>query len=362
MSVDPGFARDRVVVTQVFAWDHNPTPADLRSFFDSAITRLAALPAVQHVGAVSAMPFIESNINIQSVIEIGGRPPVTEGEAPSAHVSVATPGYFEAMRIPLKAGRHLEARDGHDAPLVVVISESMARRYWRGGDEPIGQTLAFRFSGRPRRATIVGVVGSLRHDTLDRAARDELFVPLAQMPFGSMTFVVRGAGDPAALLEPVRAAIWSVNPAQTIHRAATLEELVARTVSPRRFALAVLIGFAGIALLLAVGGVYGVLSAIMTTRLREVGLRVALGASRSDIVRLVLRRGGVLAVTGLAIGLAGSLAAATLLRGFLFEIAPTDPVALAMSAALMTLAALAACYIPARRAAAADPVAVLRTE
>jgi predicted permease len=362
MGVDPGFQRDRVLVAQVFAWDHNPKPADLTRFFATTLDRLQALPAVQHAGAVSAMPFIESNINIQSIIVIAGRPEPTQGEAPRAFLSVASPGYFAAMSIPLKAGRLLEERDGADSKRVAVITESLARRYWKALDEPLGQTLRFRFSGTPAEVEIVGVVASLRHDSLDRGSRDELFMPLAQMPFGSMTFVVRAATDASALLDPVRAAIWDVNPAQTIYRAATLDELVANTVSPRRFALAVILGFAAVAVLLAIGGVYGVLTAITTARLREVGVRVALGASWWNIVQWVLGRGLVMAGVGVAVGLAGSLGAAQLLRRFLFQIGPSDPVALATGSAVMLLAAAVACYVPARRAAAADPLTVLRME
>lgn len=362
MRVDPGFQRERVLVAQVFAWDSNPKPEQLRAFFDSTISRLSTLPSVQSAGAVSAMPFIESNINIQSVIAISGRPEPTEGEAPRASLSVATPGYFEAMQIPLKAGRLLDERDGPKSKRVIVITDTLARRYWSSDDDPIGDTLRFRFSGTPVESEIVGVLGSLRHDSLDQSARDEVFIPFAQMPFGSMTFVVRSASDATSLLEPTRAAIWGVNPAQTIYRSATLDELVLKTVSPRRFALAVVIGFAGVALLLAIAGVYGVLSAIMTARLREVGVRVALGASRWDIVRLVIARGLVMAGIGVVIGLAGSLGAARLLRSFLFQITPADPVALAAAVSLMTLAAVAACYLPARRAASADPVEMLRTE
>lgn len=222
--------------------------------------------------------------------------------------------------------------------------------------------MRFRFSGALTDVEVVGIVGALRHDSLDHGARDELFMPLAQMPFGSMTFVVRSAGDASSLIEPARSVIWGVNPAQTIYRTATLDELVRKTVSPRRFALAILIGFALVALLLAVAGVYSVLSAIITARLREVGLRVALGASRWDIIRLVLARGLAMAGIGLAIGLAASLGAAQLLRSFLFAITPADPIAITVSAVVMTLAALAACYLPARRAASADPVTVLRAE
>ena len=245
---------------------------------------------------------------------------------------------------------------------VAVISEAMARRYWTSLEDALGDRIRFRFSGTPTEVEVVGIVGSLRHETLDGNARDELFMPLAQRPFGSMTFVVRSAGDASGLLEPTRAAIWATNPSQTIYRSATLDELVAKTISPRRFALAVIIGFAGLALLLAVVGVYGVLSAIMTTRLREVGLRVALGASRWDIIQLVVGRGLLLTTAGLVIGLAGALGVGRLLQGFLFGITATDPVAVGASAGFMLLAALIACYLPARRAAGADPITVLRVE
>ena len=245
---------------------------------------------------------------------------------------------------------------------MAVITDTLARRYWSENEDPIGAKLRFRFSGTQTDVEVVGVVGALRHDRLDRAARAELFMPLAQMPFGSMTFVVRTAGDAAPLLEPVRATIWAVNPQQTIYRSATLDELVQNTVSPRRFALGIMLSFAALALLLAIAGIYGVLSAITNARRREVGLRVALGASRWDIVGLTFRSGVRMAGLGLLVGLGGSLAAAQLLRTFLFEVTPIDPATIGASAAVMGLAALAACYLPARRAAAADPVTVLRSE
>jgi putative ABC transport system permease protein len=350
------------MVAQVFAWDYNPEPADLRRFFDTTLQRLQALPAVQHAGAVSAMPFIEANINISAAFAIKGRPQPAEGEAPRAFLSIATPGYFDAMRIPLLAGRGLQRHDGPDSKPVAVISETLARRYWPTVPAAVGETMRFRFAGNPTEVEVVGVVGALRHDSLDRAPRDEVFMPLAQKPYGSMTFVVASAADATALLEPVRSAIWAVNPQQTIYRSVTLDELVANTITPRRFTLSVMIAFAAVSLLLAVAGVYSVLSAIITSRAREVGLRVALGASRADIVLLVLGRGIAMASAGLILGIAGSFGAAQLLRSFLFGITPTDPLAMTSAALVMTLAAIAACYFPARRAATSDPIAVLRTD
>jgi putative ABC transport system permease protein len=361
LSVDPGFRRDHVMVLQVFAYGFN-SPAESQTFFDRAVRRLRSLPGVQSVGTVSAMPFIESNINIEGEIAISGRPAPAPGEASRAYLTVASPGYFEALRVPLKRGRLLDQRDGPEGTRVVVVSEDFARRHWGPDDDPIGDRVRARFSGAPIDAEIVGVVASLRHDSLDASPREEIFLPHAQMPFGSITFTVRTAGDAASLIEPAKAAIWEINPEQTIYRTATLDELVTKTVSPRRFALAVLVAFALVALLLAAGGVYGVLSAVTTSRLREVGVRVALGASRWNIVRWVVGRGLVLAGLGIAIGMAGALGAGRLLRAFLFQVTPADPVSVVSAGLVMLFAAVAACYVPARRASSADPVEVLRME
>ena len=266
------------------------------------------------------------------------------------------------MRIPVLAGRTLDDRDGAISKPVTVVSDTFARRHWPSEQAALGQKLRLRFTGTPLEVEIVGVVASLRHDALDQAARPELFLPFEQVPFGSMTFVVRSATDATTLLEPVRAAIWSVDPGQTIYRSATLDELVTKTVSPRRFALGIIVGFAAISLFLAVVGVYGVLNAIIAARLREVGVRVALGASRGDILRLVVGRGLAMTAIGLVMGVAGALGAGRLLQSFLFGITPQDPIVISGSSVVMLAAALAACYFPARRAASADPITVLRVE
>ncbi len=362
LRVDPGFRRDHVMALQVFANDHNPTPPQLWSFFDNAFERLRQLPAVESVGAVSAMPFIESNINIQSHFAVVGRPVVADAGDARAYITVATPGYFDVMHIALLRGRHLDDHDRRDSKRVAVISEELARRHWPPDDDPIGDRLRATFQGRSGEVEIVGVAAALRHDSLEIPARPEVFIPLAQVPFGSMTFVVRTSGDPSTLLEAAKAAIWDVNPAQPIYRVATVDELVMRTVSPRRFTLAVLFTFAAVALLLAAGGVYGVMSAVTTARVREMGVRVALGAGWWDIVRWVLARGLTIAGIGIAAGLAGALGAGQLLRGFLFRVNPIDWLALTGAAFVMITAALLACYLPARRAAVADPVVALRSE
>jgi putative ABC transport system permease protein len=298
---------------------------------------------------------------MRGAFRVVGRPEPAQGEEPRTSFNVATPGYFAVMRIPLRRGRLLDARDGAEAPRVAVISDALAARYWRDED-PIGDRIAFRYAGQPLEVEIVGVAGSSRHDGLDRQARTEVFLPHAQTPTGSMTLVARTSLDPRLLIEPAQAAVWAIDPLQTFYRTATLDELVDRTLVTRRFALVVLTGFSLLALLLAAAGLYGVLSSIASQYRREIGVRLALGARWADIVRLLLARGLAIAGVGVLVGLVVAAGGARLIRGFLFDIAPTDPLALGGAAALMLLVAGLASYLPARRAAAADPVEVLRAE
>ncbi len=361
LNVDTGFRKDGVMVLQMFSWDRNPGPVALRSFFDRVRERVDALPGVEEVGGVQAMPFLESNVDIRSAVRLVDRPAPSPGNEVRSSVNVVTPGYFAVMHVrPLK-GRMLDQRDGPDAPRTVVVSEAFAERYLLGID-PIGQRVEFRVTGKPMQAEIVGVMKALRHDTLDVAPRAEILIPFAQSPSGSMTLVARTSVDPRTLIEPAKAEVWAIDPLQTFYRTATLDELVGRTLTARRFALIVLTGFAALALLLAAAGLYGVLTAIVSQYRREIGVRVALGADWADIVRLVVSRGLAVSALGVAVGLAGALGGARLLTRFLFSVVPTDPVALGGAAALMLSISAIACYLPARRAANADPVEVLRIE
>jgi putative ABC transport system permease protein len=237
----------------------------------------------------------------------------------------------------------------------------LARRYFANRN-PQGHRIGLRFNGAPIEVEVVGVVGAARHERLDEPPRMELFLPHAQSPSGSMTIVARTAVDPRTLIEPAKAAIWTIDPMQTFYRTATLDELVGRTLTARRFALIVLTGFATLAMLLAAAGLYSVLSAIASQYRREIGVRVALGASWTDIVRLVVSRGLLVSGVGVAAGLAGAVGGARLLSRFLFSVVPTDPVAIGGAATLMFAISAVACYLPARRAANADPVDVLRME
>jgi putative ABC transport system permease protein len=361
LNVDTGFDREHVMVMQMFAWDRNPGPPALRSFHDRITAKVASIPGVEQVGVVQAMPFIESNIDIQDQMRLVDQPPPQPGEEIRASYNVASPDYFAVLGVrPLK-GRLLSPTDGPTSPRVVVVSDAFAARYLRDID-PVGQRLEIRRQGKPIQMEIVGVVPSLRHERLDQAARAEVVVPFAQAPTGSMTLIARTSVDPATMIETAKREIWTIDPLQTFYRTATLEELVDRTLITRRFALIVLTGFAALALLLAAAGLYGVLSTIAAQYRKEIGVRMALGAAWLDILQLVVKRGLIVSAVGVAVGLAGVIGGARILRGFLFSVTPTDPVAIGGAALLMLLIAAVACYIPARRAAGQDPVQALRVD
>jgi putative ABC transport system permease protein len=360
-SVDPGFAPEGVVALQVFAWDRNPTAPRIRAFFDVTLERLRALPGVATAGAVSAMPFASANIDIKSPLEIVGRASAPRADQPGTYVTVATPGYFTAMAIPLRAGRLVDDRDTERAPVVALVSDALARREW-GTASPLGARLAIQWQGKRVESEIVGVVGQIRHDSLDGAARPEVFFAFAQVPFASMTYVLKGTGRPEALIEAAKREVWAVDPLQTFYETGSVARWVEASVVRQRFSMTLMSTLAGIALLLCATGIYGVISFTTVQRTREIGVRMALGANRGTIQRMVLREGaGVIALGGLT-GLVAAVAASRSLRAMLFEIEPGDPLTLAAVSSLVAVVGLAACYFPARRATRIDPAIALRSD
>jgi putative ABC transport system permease protein len=361
LQVDTGFRKDGVLVLQMFAWDRNQGPAALRTFHSRITASVARIPGVESVGTVQAMPFIESNVDIQSAVRLIDQPAPPPGEEIRSSINVVSPGYFNVMGVRLLDGRLLDDRDGAEAPRAVLVSDAFVERYLEGIN-PVGQRIEYRSAGRPAQAQIVGVVRSLRHDRLDAAPRAEILIPFAQSPTGTITLVARTKIDPQVLIANAKAEVWSVDPLQTFFRTATLDELVDRTLITRRFALVVLTGFAALAMLLAAAGLYGVLTTIVSQYRREIGVRMALGAAWIDILRLVVMRGLVVSALGVAVGLVGVLGGARVLQSFLFSVAPTDPIAIGGAAVLMLTIAAIACYIPASRAAHEDPVMALRVD
>jgi putative ABC transport system permease protein len=357
--VDPGFAQAQVTTLQVFASDRNETPQKLAAFFETALERLRALPGTIAVGAVSAMPFAEANLNIRSSIVIDGRPPALEGDDALIYTTVVAGDYFRAMSIPLERGRLIDRTDRAGSARVAVISRSAARKFWPGAD-PIGAKVKVRFTGRAIECEIVGIVGDARHEALDRAPRAELFLAHPQTPFGGMTFAVRTQPGSPSSLQHMKQAIWSVDPQQAFYNTSTVEQMISRTLVGRRFLVAILTGFGIAALVLAAAGLYGVMSFSTGQRSREFGVRVALGARPGDILAMVVRQGLMLALAGIGAGLALAIVLTRLLSGLLFGVTATDPLTYAAVAIGILVLCGVSCYVPARRAVRADPLVSLR--
>jgi putative ABC transport system permease protein len=268
--------------------------------------------------------------------------------------------YFRTLGITLLRGRAFTAQDGSDAPRVMVINEAMARRFFPDVD-PLGRRIAFNSTdGAPVWREIIGVVKDVRHKSLDDDPRPEMYFPFAQFPSPFMTVVVRTAGNPLALAAAARSQVLSVDKDRPISNIHTMEELLARSVAPRRFQMLLLGVFAAVALALAAVGIYGVMSYAVTERTHEIGVRLALGANKRDVLRLMVGQGMILAGLGVICGLAGAFALTRLMTGLLFEVSATDPATFATITLLLTVVALLACFIPARRAAKVDPMIALR--
>jgi putative ABC transport system permease protein len=357
ISVDPGFRKENLLALQVFAWDRNTTPEKRAAFFRETLDRLDALPGVIAAGAATAPPFfLKSDMAINLDITIEGRG--TAQQPLSVFQNTVTPTYFQAMGIPLRAGRTFSDQDVRASTAVALINDTLARQSWPN-QNPIGQRITPRFGGSRE---IVGVVGDVRHGGLDQAARPEVFIPHAQSGTGSMTYVVRTASDPAPLMQRVKAEIWAVDRLQTFYATGVMEDLIDSSLVERRFTLTLLGIFAGVALFLAIVGLYGVVSLLTTQRTNEIGVRVALGASTRDILQLVVGHGIKLVLVGIVVGLFGAFLTTRLLTTLLFGVTPTDPSTFLLAGALLLIVAAGASLIPARRAARIDPLVALRYE
>jgi putative ABC transport system permease protein len=357
---DLGFEVERRAALQLFLWDLYPQRGARDQAAAAIAERMEALPGVREVAIVSALPFHPSQIDATDELGILGRPPLP-GERRIVHTTVASPEYFPLAGIPVVEGRAFDDRDRAGAPAVAVINRTLARRYFPGED-PIGKRVSVGVMSAPAEREIVGVVGDVRPTTFDSDPRAELYVPFAQSGNGSLTYVVETAGDPTPLLPALRAAVWDVNPDQSIYHAAAVEDLVAATLATRRFHLLLVGCLSAAALALAMVGIYGLLSYLTRQRTAEIGVRMALGASRGSVASLVVGSGLRLAAAGVALGLAGALLVTRFLRPLLYRVEPADPSTFVQIGLLVIAVCALACYLPARRAAAADPVTALRAE
>ena len=362
VNVDLGFAPGNTVALQVFAWDRQADDDARVNFFRETLQNIRALPGVAAAGAVSSFPLGLADITIETPLGIHDRPPPPLGEEPSTAISQVTPGYFDTMRIPLRAGRRFDERDDAERPGVAVINGTLARRHWPDGD-PLTERLTVQVWGQAFDAEVVGVVGATRAQGFDSSRRPEVFIPHAQgSASGEMTYVVRTAGDPAASVAAIQGAVRAVDPLQTFYSVATVEQLLSDTLAARRFTTTLLVLFALAALTLAGLGIYGVIAVATAQRTREIGLRLAMGARPLDVVRMVVVGALVLAGSGVVFGVVAAVWTSQFLTSLLFGIAPTDVATLAGVAVLLLLVGVSAAWLPARRAARVDPLVGLRTE
>jgi len=355
LDVPPGFEARGLVTGEV---DVAYSDRDkVIAFYDGLVARLAAIPGTTAAGAASQIP-LGGNFDVWGV-HVEGQAAANPDEDPSADFYAVTPGYRRAMGIPLVRGRDLDARDSRNGPPVALVSESLARRFWL--DDPLGKRLKLGGTDGPWR-TVVGVVGDVRHHGLDTRPRLQAYVPHAQTEHSGMTLVLRSAAPPAEVARALRDAVTASDPDVPVSSLRSGADLVEAAVAERRFASRLLGLFALAAVGLVAVGLVGALAQIVSTRTREIGVRLVLGARRSQVLALLLRHGLLPALAGLGLGLAAAPFAARALAPILFEVSPFDPTTLAAAALAIASTAALACVVPARRAARVDPAVVLRGE
>jgi len=364
LAVDPGFAPDRLLIADTELSPSKYADAARRSaFYADVIERVSALPGVVSAGYVNFPPLTFKGG--RALLTIEDKPPPEQREATRNMVSdrVVAGDYFRALGVPLLAGRVFDTRDTGDAPLAALVNQALARRHWPGED-PIGKRLRF---GPSPWFTVVGVLGDVRQMSLDAESEPELFLSADQ--FGAVgpflwpkSLVVRTQGDPLAIAAELRNAVWAVDPNQPVSGIRPMGDVFDAELAARNTQLTLVGAFAALALLLAAAGLYGVLSYAVSQRTAEIGLRMALGAQRGNVVRSVLRNALSLAALGLVLGVIGALVATRLIASFLFGVSAADPTTFGIVAASILLVTLAASYVPARRAASVDPMTALRTD
>jgi putative ABC transport system permease protein len=359
--VEPGFETDqRLSVTTILPRPKYNAEERQVAFYDQAVERLRAVPGVKAVALTSVVP-ISGSDEIYS-IDFEGRPPLPAGQGVSAIYYLVSPGYFETMGIPLLKGRTFTDQDRSGAARVAIVSDLFVRRHYPNQD-PIGQRIRIGRNSNIVRE-IVGVVGSVKHYGLNESAMAQMYEPFRQMPNTTMSFVLETSVDPGSLTAAVRQAIQHVDPEQPVANATALSTMLANSLAMPRVQALLLGVFAAIALLLAAVGLYGVMAYAVSQRTQEIGIRMALGAGRSSVLRMVLRQAFILTSTGLVIGLAGAIALgrvlATVLEPLLYQVKPADVTTLVVVPAVLATAALVATLIPARRATNVDPIQALR--
>jgi len=363
--VDPGFKAERVLsATLTLPARKYAQPTDINNFFNQLLERLSATPGVEAATIAYDHPL---QSNWLDSFQIEGRVATTDSQAPSANFIPVGPKYFDTVKAEIVRGRAFTPQDDPDHPGVVIVNESFVRQYFPG-EEPLGRRMRpsppVRIWQNQRLTSfeIVGVVRDVKFDGLAASSEPAYYLPASQAPLNDMTILVRTTSDPRVVISSLRQAVWAIDPNQPIANVNTLEQIVSSSIAQPRLNMLLMMLFGGLALLLSAVGIYGLLSHAVTQRTQEMGIRMALGANVTDVLKLVLKQGMFLALVGEAFGLAGAFALTRLMRGLLFGVTPTDTTIFAGVVAVLTLTALLACYLPARRATKVDPLVALRYE
>jgi predicted permease len=368
--VDPGFRPQGVVTASVsLPRSKYAKPEDWRDFLQRALPALHSIPGVSSASATNAVP-LSGDHDDQAIFAEGYQ--MQPGESIVSPLSLSvTPGYFETMGISVLSGRTFESRDNENAPLVVIVDERLARHFWPDSD-PVGRRMYFpddpknllKTDEHTRWLTVVGVARTLRYQTMDDtgASVGAFYLPIFQSPDNTFTFALKTTGDPDSVVRSLRSEIQGFDPDLAVFNAHSMSELIDLSLAPRRTSMLLANAFGAVALFLATLGIYGVLAYLVAQRTREIGIRVALGSTRGSILKLVLREGLQLVAIGLLLGIIGALFMQRAIANEIYDVRPLDPLVLASVTVILTTVALAACAIPARRAARVDPILALRSE
>jgi predicted permease len=363
--VDPGF-RPEGVLTFGLALPAARYASDTaqKNFYNAVIPRIAQVPGVKAAGATTVMPFgggwSTGSFNVEGYVV----PPKTN--SPWGDIRIVAGDFFGTLQIPVQRGRGFNASDAPISPRVAVVDEEFVKRFYKPGDEPLGKRIYFEntITDSTKFITIVGVVGHTKHEGLDATPRVQLYLAESQAPFSvnQMQVAVRTSGDPKSYVSAIRTAIHEIDRDMPMSKVNTLDVLVDNSMGQRRLSTVLLGVFAGLALLLASIGIYGVMSYTVSQRTRELGVRVALGASRQSVLGLVMRQGVTITLIGVAIGLGGAFGLTRLIATQLYSVSATDPSTFAMVTAALLIVAVAASLVPALRATRIDPLTALREE
>jgi putative ABC transport system permease protein len=329
------------------------------SFFKQIVGQVETIPGVRSASAINFLPF--TGLAAATGFKIVGHPEPEAGKEPGTEVRVAMPGYFETMGIPIIKGRTFTDKEATEPSHVVIVNEAMVKEHFPNQD-PIGQKLLIDMMDKPEPCEIIGVVGDVKHHGLDTEVRPFAYWPQPELTYSFMSLVVRTDSDPNAIASAIQREVSVMDKDLPIADVRMMQELISESVSRSRFSTLLLTIFAGVALVLAAVGIYGVMSYSVTQRTHEIGIRMALGAGRSNVLRLVVGRGMLLTAIGLAIGLGAAFALTRFLSSLLFGISAVDPITFALVTAVLGSISLAACYIPALRATKVDPMIALRYE